>query len=177
MLIKILFTSARFVPVFCRDSFRIDSASEPKGRQRTWHRRGDLLQKPRSILSEVEALFLRLCFRSRFTCQRTAEAVQRSPTYSPQTLIQALVRTDLLQKRLFHPKNELLGRQIAPLGEPPPYRNGIFALKIHKNMPKKKAPTTRENTKNRHIPYPEDGFLEGKATVTPQTTGKRQDFQ
>lgn len=21
---------------------------------------------------------------------------------------------------------------------------------------------TRENTKNRHIPYPEDGFLEGK---------------
>lgn len=66
------------------------------------------------------------------------------------------------KKGFFTPENELLGRQKAPLGEPSPCRNGIFALKIHKCMPQKKAPTTRENTQNRHIPYPEEGFLRGK---------------
>lgn len=175
MQIKILFTFAHFMPVFCRDTFRIDSASEPKERQRIWHRHGDLWQKPRSILSEVEAFFPAYAsgLASRANGSRRQHKGRR---HTAHRLSYRLSFGQICcEKGLFHPRERTTGRQKAPFDEPSPCRNGIFSLKIHKCMPQKKAPTTRENTKYRHIPYPEDGFLEGKTTVTPQTTGKRQD--
>lgn len=165
------------MPEFCRDSFRIDSASEPKERQRTWHRHGGLWQKPRSILPEVEACFP--VYASGLASRANGPRRQhKGRRHTAHRLSYRLSFGQICCKKgLFHPRERAAGRQKATFGEPPPYRNGIFALKIHKCMLQKMAPTTRENAKNRHIPYPEDGFLEGKTTATPRTTGRRQDSQ